>query len=79
MPAIVDDLVRKARSVNMESPVGKTIELEHGLGQPAATVRLVVGTSTIAGTPPPSTETRSFRVGAKVTGQSRYYIKADDG
>lgn len=74
----VDDLVRKARSINLEAPVGKTVKPEHGLEEPEALVRLTVGTSTIAGTPPPTTETRTIRIGAKVEGQSRYYVKADD-
>ena len=74
----VNDLVRKARSINLEAPVGKTVEPAHGLDAPQAVVRLTVGTSTIAGAPPPKTETRTIRVGAKVDGQSRYYVKADD-
>lgn len=74
----VNDLVRKARSINLEAPVGKTTKPEFGLDDPAAVVRLEVGTSTIAGTPPPSTETRTIRIGAKVEGQSRRYVKADD-
>lgn len=73
----VDDLVRKARSVKLEAPVGKTVKPEFGLEDPEATVRLVVGTSTIAGAPPKTTETRTLRVGAKVEGKSRYYAKAE--
>lgn len=74
----VNDLVRKARSINLEAPVGKTVAPEHGLEAPKATVRLVVGTSTVSGSPPPSTESKTIRIGAKVDGQSRYYLQSSD-
>jgi len=76
--SVVDNLVRKARSINLESPVGKTTKPEYGLDDPRATVHLVVGTSTIAGAAPPTTETKTIRVGAKLDDESRYYLKADD-
>lgn len=72
----VDDLVRKARTINMESPVGKTVAPEHGLDSPLATVTLTTGTSTVAGAPPPTTETVTVRIGKKDEAKNQYFVKS---
>jgi hypothetical protein len=72
----VDDLVRKASTINLETPVGKTEKPEYGLAAPLATVTLVTGTSTIAGAPPQKTETVTVKVGAKVDADNQYYLKS---
>ncbi|NJK88032.1 MAG: DUF4340 domain-containing protein [Myxococcales bacterium] len=74
----VDEILRKARTINLEAPVGKTVEPSHGLDTPSAMLTMVVGTSTIAGHAPPSTTTKVVRIGSEVGGESRYYVKADD-
>ncbi len=73
----IDSLVNKARSMKLEAPVGKEMKSEYGLATPLATVDLVVGTSTISGTPPPTTEKRRIVVGKKVDTETRYYVKSD--
>ena len=72
--SVIDDLVRKAGKMNLEEPVGKVAKPEYGLG--AATVTLVTGTSTIAGVPPPTTETTTIQIGKKLAAQNRYYVKS---
>lgn len=74
--SVIDDLVRKARSANLEEPVGKGDNPAWGLGSPLATVTLVTGTSTIAGTPPPKTEEVRLLIGAQDGAKSRYFVKA---
>lgn len=75
--SVLDDLVRKARSMNLEEPVGATANPAHGFAQPLATITLVTGTSTIAGTPPPKTEDVQVLVGAlEAGGKNRYFVKA---
>ncbi len=72
----VDDLVRKATTISLEAPVAKTVKPEFGLDAPSATVTLVTGTSTIAGTPPPKTDTVTVLVGKKIESDNQYYVKA---
>jgi hypothetical protein len=72
----VEDLVRKAGTINLETPVGKEVRPEHGLASPLATVTLVTGTSTVAGAPPPRTETVTVQVGAKLEAENQYFVKA---
>lgn len=76
--SVIDDLVRKSRSANLEEPVGKGDNPAWGLSQPAATVTLVTGTSTIAGAPPPKTEELKLFIGAQDGAKSRYYVKASN-
>jgi hypothetical protein len=71
----VDDLVRKAGQINLEEPVGKEAKPEYELGK-LATVTLVTGTSTIAGVPPPKTETTTIQIGKKLEKENRYYVKS---
>ena len=73
----ITDFVRKASNVNLEAPVGKTTDPSFGLDNAAATVTLVTGTSTITGTPPPSTKTTTWKVGAKLDAANQFYVKAD--
>lgn len=72
----IDDLVRKASSINLDAPVGKTAKPEHGFDAPSATISLVTGTSTIAGTPPPTTNTVTIKVGKKLEKQNQYFVKS---
>jgi hypothetical protein len=72
----VEDLVRKAGTINLETPVGKEERPEHGLAAPLATITLVTGTSTIAGAPPRATETVTVKVGAKLEAENQYFVKA---
>ncbi len=72
----VSDFVRKASTVNLEAPVGKTVDTSHGLDKAAATITLVTGTSTIAGAPPPKTETVSWKIGQKIESANQYFVKA---
>jgi hypothetical protein len=74
--ATVDDLVRKARTVNLETPVGKTVKPEYGLDAPLATVTLTTGTSTIAGTPPTATEKVTLQIGKKLGAENQYFVKS---
>ncbi|MCB9654777.1 MAG: DUF4340 domain-containing protein [Deltaproteobacteria bacterium] len=74
--ALVNNLVSKASTINLESPVGKTLKPEYGFDKPLAVVTLVTGTSTIAGTPPPSTETTTVKIGAKLEKENQYYVKS---
>lgn len=76
--AAVKSLVGKARTVNIEAPVGKTEAPEYGLGTPLATVTLTTGTSTIAGAPPPSTSEVVVKVGKKIEADNQYYLKASN-
>jgi hypothetical protein len=73
----VDELLGKATTVRLEEPVGKTAEPAFGLGEPAATVALTVGTSTSAGLPPPETRVRTLRIGAKAEGKAQRFVKYD--
>jgi hypothetical protein len=72
----VDQLVDRVRSIRLERPVGKNLEPSYGLAPPAGTVRLTVGTSTVAGAPPPSTEVQTVQLGARVEGKNERYVKA---
>lgn len=72
----VDELVRKAGGINLEEPIGKTAKPEYGLDAAQATITLVTGTSTIPGTLPPSTTTRTVRIGAKAPEGNAYYVRA---
>ncbi len=74
---VVSDLVRKASNVNLETPVGTSVKPEFGLSDAAATVTLVTGTSTVAGAPPPSTETVTWSIGKKVETDNQHYVKAE--
>lgn len=74
----VSEIVRKARSISLEAPVGKTPAPAYGLDAPLATVTLTTGTSTVAGLPPPSTETVTVTVGKKLDAENRYYVKASN-
>jgi hypothetical protein len=71
----IDDLVRKTGQMNLEEPVGKEPKLEYELGK-LATVTMVTGTSTVAGVPPPKTETTTILIGKKIEKENRYYVKA---
>lgn len=71
----IDDVVRKAANVTLDELVGKGEKPEQGFGSPSATVTLVTGTSTIAGVPPKTTETKTIVVGAKGEGD-KYFVKA---
>ena len=73
----VSDFVRKASSVNLESPVGKTVDPSYGLSEPGATITLTTGTSTAAGLPPPTTETLTWKVGKKIGEANQYYVKSE--
>lgn len=73
----LDDLVRKASQINLEEPVGKALKPEYELGK-LATVTLVTGTSTVAGVPPPTTETTTIQVGKKLESENRYYVKSSN-
>ncbi|CAN0587228.1 unnamed protein product, partial [Laminaria digitata] len=64
--------------INIEAPVGKTEAPEYGLASPLATVTLTTGTSTIAGTPPPSTSEVVVKVGKKLEADNQYYLKASN-
>ena len=72
----VSDLVRKASNVNLETPVGNTVKPEFGLSEATATITLVTGTSTVAGAPPPSTETVTWSIGKKIESDNQHYVKA---
>ncbi|MBK6684054.1 MAG: DUF4340 domain-containing protein [Deltaproteobacteria bacterium] len=72
----VDDLVRKAGTVNLEAPVGKADKPEYGLNTPKANLELVTGTSTIAGTPPLKTTVVTWAIGNKLEKENQYYAKA---
>lgn len=72
----VDDLVRKASTINLEAPVAKAVKPEFGLDAPLATVTLVTGTSTITGMPPQKTDTVTVKIGKKVEADNQYYVKA---
>ncbi len=72
---VVDDLVRKAGQMNLEEPIGKAVKPEYELGK-LATITLVTGTSTIAGAPPPKTDTTTIQIGKKLEKENRYYVKA---
>ena len=74
----VNDFVRKASNVNLETPVGKSVATSQGFDKPAATITLVTGTSTIAGTPPPQTETVTWQIGQKIESANQYFVKASD-
>ncbi len=76
--AAVKSLVGKARTINIEAPVGKTEAPEYGLASPLATVTLTTGTSTIAGAPPPSTSEVTLKVGKKLEADNQYYLKASN-
>ncbi|MBK8014465.1 MAG: DUF4340 domain-containing protein [Deltaproteobacteria bacterium] len=73
---LVNNLVSKASTINLETPIGKSLKPEYGFDKPLATVTLVTGTSTIAGTPPPSTETTTVQIGAKLEKENQYYVKS---
>ncbi|MCA9553866.1 MAG: DUF4340 domain-containing protein [Myxococcales bacterium] len=73
--ATVEDLVRKARTLNLETPAGKTSKPEYGLDAPLATVTLTTGTSTVAGAPPPTTEKVVVQVGKKLDAENQYFVK----
>lgn len=75
--AKVKKLVKAARQVNLEAPISTSSKPEFGLEDPAATVTLTVGTSTIAGMPPPSTKSRKLFIGQKTPNASRRYVKAE--
>ncbi len=72
----VDELVRKVAAINLEEPIGKSTKPEYGLDRAQATITLVTGTSTIAGTPPRSTTTQVVKVGAKAGEANAYYVHA---
>lgn len=72
----IDDLVRKARTVNLETPLGKAAKPEYGLDSPLATVTLTTGTSTVAGAPPPTTQTVTLKIGKKDEAKNQYYAKS---
>lgn len=72
----VDELVRKVASINLEEPIGKAEKPEHGLDRPLSTITLVTGTSTVAGAPPPTTTSRTVRIGAKAGDANAYYVRA---
>lgn len=72
----VEDLVRKAATVNLEEPVGKTDKPEYGLGAPLATVTLTTGTSSVAGKLPETVKTEVITIGAKQEKENRYYVKS---
>lgn len=72
----VDDLIRKAGTVNLEAPVGKADKPEYGLSTPKASLELVTGTSTIAGAPPPKTTVVTWAIGNKLEKENQYYAKA---
>lgn len=72
----VNDLLRKARTLNIEAPVGKTVAADQGLDPALATVTLVTGTSTIAGAPPPSTTKVVVQIGKKVEADNQYFLKS---
>jgi hypothetical protein len=74
--SVIDDLVRKASTINLEEPVGKTEKPEHGLDVPLATVTLTTGTSSIAGKMPEQMTTDVIKVGAKLDKDARYIVKA---
>ncbi|HJL39987.1 MAG TPA: DUF4340 domain-containing protein [Myxococcales bacterium LLY-WYZ-16_1] len=73
----VDEVLRAVRTVNLQEPVSRTISPEFGLDRPVVTATLTVGSSTIAGTPPKTVETRVLEVGAEAEG-GRRYVKASD-
>jgi hypothetical protein len=72
----VDELVRKVAAINLEEPIGKADKPEHGFAAPQASVTLVVGTSSIAGTPPKTTTTQTVRIGGKAAEGNAYYVRA---
>lgn len=72
----VDDLVRKASTMNLEEPVGKTEKPEQGFDAPLATVTLTTGTSSISGKMPDAMRTEVIKVGAKMDKEARYLVKA---
>lgn len=74
--SVIDDLVRKASTINLEEPVGKTEKPEHGLDVPQATVTLITGTSTITGKMPEEMKTDVVKVGHKLDKESRYFVKS---
>lgn len=71
----VDGLVADVGDIGLEAPVGRSPPDGADLGQ-VATVTVVTGTSTIAGTPPPTTETLTIQIGQKVGDSDRRYVKA---
>ena len=73
----VDDVIRKAASISLERPVGKTLKPDYGLSPAEATVTMVTGTSTITGVPPKTTATKVIQIGKKDGDTNNYFIKAD--
>lgn len=74
--SVVTDIVKKAREINLETPVGKTIKPEYGLDNPTAMITMVTGTATTAGMPPLKTLSHTIKIGKKLDGENRYYVKA---
>jgi hypothetical protein len=74
--SVIDDLVRKASTMNLEEPVGKNEKPEHGLDAPLATVTLITGTSSIAGKLPDEMKTDVIKVGGLTEKDSRHFVKA---
>ncbi len=72
----IRNLVNKARTLNLETPVGKTLKPEHGFDAPLATITLTTGTATVAGAPPPSTETVTVKIGKKLEAHNQYFVKS---
>ena len=71
----VDSLVSDAREIGLESPVGKSIKPEYKFDE-GATLTLVTGTATVAGSPPPSTTSIMVQIGSQVGDKNRHYVKA---
>jgi hypothetical protein len=72
----VDELVRKVAAVNLDEVAGKGEKPEQGLGAPLATVKLVTGTSTIAGAPPKTTQVETWLVGAKHPTEAQFFVRS---
>jgi hypothetical protein len=73
---VIDDLVRKAGTINVEEPVGKSEKPEQGLAEPLATVSIETGTSSITGKMPDEIKTDVVRIGSKIDKDNRYYAKS---
>lgn len=74
--SMIDDIVRKASTISVEEPIGKSEQAEHGLSDPLATVTLTTGTSTISGKMPDEMHTDVIKIGKKLDKENRYFAKA---
>jgi hypothetical protein len=76
LKSMVDDMVKKAGTINLEEPVGKTEKPEYGFQSPLATITLTTGTSSVSGKMPDEMKTEVVQIGSKIEKDNRYYAKS---